>query len=76
MSPKTVKAHRQRIKLGDGSENVFQQLTGDVLMALHGRATGYSHPAVKIFCNKYGQITHATTATLCHVPINGHAVGM
>ncbi len=55
LSDKTVKQHRQRIKLGDGSPNVFQQLTGDVLMALHARAVGYSHPAVKILAVSQGK---------------------
>ncbi len=48
LSDKTVKAHRKRVKLGDGSENVYQQLTGDVLLALHARAVGYKHRAVKL----------------------------
>ncbi len=48
LSEKTVKGHRQRLKLGDGSANVFQQLTPDVLMKLFERATGYQHKAVKI----------------------------
>lgn len=48
LSAKTVKEHRKHVKLGDGTPNIYQQLTTDVLMALHARATGYSHPAVKI----------------------------
>jgi len=55
LSDKTVKQHRQRVKLGDGSPNVFQQLTGDVLLALHARAVGYSHPAVKILAVSQGK---------------------
>ena len=54
LSDKTVKAHRKRVKLGDGSDNVFQQLTGDVLLALHARAVGYKHRAVKIMSVSQG----------------------
>jgi len=54
---KTVKAHRKRIPLGDGKANVYQQLTGDVVMALYERATGYSHPAVKIMSVSQGPFT-------------------
>ncbi len=48
LSEKTVKQHRQRIPLGSGKDNVFQQLSADVLMAIYERATGYEHEAVKI----------------------------
>lgn len=47
LSDKTVKKHLGRIKLGSGP-NPYQVLTHDVMMALHARATGYSHPAEKI----------------------------
>jgi hypothetical protein len=59
LSDKTVKAHRKRLKLGDGSDNVFQQLSPDVLMKLFERATGYSHKAVKIFNDKVKGIVKA-----------------
>ena len=59
LSDKTVKLHRKRVKLGDGKDNVYQQLTNDVIMALHARAVGYSHPAVKIFNDKIAGIVEA-----------------
>ena len=59
LSEKTVALHRQRVKLGDGKANVYQQMTNDVIMALHARATGYSHPAVKIFNDKFAGIVEA-----------------
>ena len=59
LSDKTVMVHRKRVKLGDGKDNVYQQLTNDVLMALHARAVGYSHPAVKIFNDKVAGIVEA-----------------
>ncbi|QKG56995.1 hypothetical protein GKZ68_10375 [Hymenobacter sp. BRD128] len=55
LSDKTVKAHRERIPLGSGKANVYQQLTGDVLLALHARAVGYSHRAVKILAVSQGK---------------------
>lgn len=57
LSDKTVKAHRKRVKLGDGSANVYQQLTPDVLLALHARAVGYKHRAVKIMSVSQGPYT-------------------
>jgi hypothetical protein len=54
LSDKTVKLHRQRLTLGDGSENVFQQLTPDVLMAVYQRAVGYQHRAVKLISVSQG----------------------
>ena len=59
LSGKTVALHRQRVKLGDGKDNVYQQLTNDVIMALHARAVGYEHPAVKIFNDKFAGIVEA-----------------
>ena len=55
LSTKTVKAYRKRIKMGDGSKNVYQQLTNNVLMALYERATGYEHDAVKILALSQGK---------------------
>ncbi|AWM31350.1 hypothetical protein [Hymenobacter nivis] len=58
-SDKTIKQHRRRIQLGDGLPNDYQQLTPDVLLALHARAVGYSHPAKKIFNDKLAGIVKA-----------------
>ena len=55
LSDKTVKAHRKRVKLGDGSDNVYQQLTPDVLLKIYAGATGYSHRAVKIMAVSQGK---------------------
>ena len=55
LSDKTVKAHRKRIPLGGGKDNIYQQLSGDVLLAIHARAVGYSHPAVKILAVSQGK---------------------
>ena len=60
LSDKTVKAHLKRVKLGDGTQaNVFQALTPNVILKLYERAVGYSHPAVKIFNDKYAGIVQA-----------------
>ncbi|MBO2009181.1 ArsR family transcriptional regulator [Hymenobacter negativus] len=55
LSDKTVSAHLERLKLGDGSPNPYQALTHDVMMKLYQRATGYSHPAVKIMAVSQGK---------------------
>ncbi|MDO7877369.1 hypothetical protein Q5H93_21690 [Hymenobacter sp. ASUV-10] len=54
-SDKTISKHLERITLGDGSANPFQALTSDVLLKLYERATGYSHPAVKILAVSQGK---------------------
>lgn len=54
LSPKTVKAHLRRIKLGDGKSNVFQALTPQVVLKLYERAVGYSHQAEKIMTVSMG----------------------
>ena len=59
ISAKTVKLHRKRISLGTGTDNDYQQLTGDVLLALHARAVGYKHPAEKIHFDKHGNVSRA-----------------
>ncbi|GGF22326.1 winged helix-turn-helix transcriptional regulator [Hymenobacter cavernae] len=55
LSPKTVKAHLKRIKLGDGSPNPFQALTPNVILKLYERAVGFSHEAVKILTVSMGE---------------------
>ncbi|MDF7809921.1 hypothetical protein [Hymenobacter sp. YC55] len=48
LSDKTVKAHKKHIKLGDGSSNIYQQLTHDVVMAIYKKARGYTYPSEKL----------------------------
>lgn len=55
LTDKTVSRHLENIKLGDGSANPYQVLTHDVMMKLYARATGYSHPAVKIMAVSQGK---------------------
>ena len=40
--------------MGDGKPNPYQVLTPDVMLALHARAVGYSHEAVKIMAVSQG----------------------
>lgn len=48
LSDKTVKAHKRHIKLGDGSANIYQQLTHDVIMAIYKKARGYTYDSEKL----------------------------
>lgn len=48
LSDKTVKAHRKHIKLGDGSANMYQQLTHDVIMSIYKKTRGYSYDSEKL----------------------------
>jgi hypothetical protein len=41
LSDKTVKAHKKHIKLGDGSKNIYQELSHDVVMSLYKKAKGF-----------------------------------
>ena len=54
-SAKTVKRHLRRLTLGTGQPNPYQVLTHDVVLAIHARAVGYEHPAVKILAVSQGK---------------------
>jgi hypothetical protein len=54
LSDKTVKAHKKHIKLGDGSANIYQQLTHDVVMAIYKKARGFTYTAEKLLTVSQG----------------------
>ncbi len=55
LSDKTVKAHKKHIKLGDGSANIYQQLSHDVIMAIFKKARGFTYTGERLLVVSQGK---------------------